>query len=131
MMMSNFDKSEHNKKFIMRYIVMHHEGVTEDEIRAFTDNELYLQAVLSFRKAFPDYSIDVEDITADGDFVIAHGIFRGTHMGDFHGIAATYRKVEYPTMIKYQVVDDKIVNAWPMFDQMELFEQLGAIHRPG
>lgn len=114
----------------MRYIMIQHEGVTEDEIRVFTDNELYLQAVLTFRKAFPDYAIDVEDITAEGDFVISHGIFKGTHMGDFHGIAPTHRKVIFPTMVKYQVIDDKIVNAWPMFDQMELFEQLGAIHRP-
>jgi predicted ester cyclase len=110
--------------------MIHHEGVTEEEVKAFTDNDLFLQAVFAFRRAFPDYSIDTEDITAEGDFVIVHGIFRGTHKADFHGIAATHRKVIFPTMVKYQVIDDKIVNAWPMFDQMELFEQLGAIHRP-
>lgn len=129
--MSNFELSEHNKKFIMRYALIHHEGVTEEEIREFSDNEVYIQGVLAFRRAFPDYMIHMEDITAEGDFVIAHGIFRGTHKGEFHGIPATFRKVEYPTMIKYQVVDDKIVNAWPMFDQLDFFEQLGAIHKPG
>lgn len=128
--MSNFELSEHNKKFLLRYILIHHEGVTEAEIRAFTTNELYLQSVLAFRRAFPDYMIHVEDITAEGDFVIAHGIFRGTQKGEFHGITATFRQVEFPMMIKYQVVDDMIVNAWPMFDQLAFFEQLGVVHKP-
>jgi len=129
--MTNFEQAEHNKKLIMRYTLIHHEGVTEAEIRVFTDKEAYLQGVLAGRRAFPDYTIHVEDITAEGDFVILHGIFRGTHKGDFHGIPATHRQVEYPMMIKYQVMESKIVNAWPMFDQLALFEQLGVVHKPG
>jgi len=128
--MTNSEQVEHNKKFIMRYGLIHHEGVTEAEIRPFTDNETYLQAVIIFRRAFPDYMIHVEDITAEGEFVISHGIFRGTHKGEFHGIPASYRRVEFPMMVKYQIVDDKIVNAWPMFDQLAFFEQLGMLHKP-
>ena len=128
--MSLFELSEHNKKFIMRYTLIHHEGVTEAEIRAFTDNEVYLQGVLAGRRGFPDYTIHVEDITAEGDFVILYGIFRGTHKGDFHGISATHRQVEYPMMIKYQIRENKILNAWPMFDQLAFFEQLGVVHKP-
>jgi predicted ester cyclase len=130
-MMSIPEKSEHNKKFVMRCTFIHHEGVTEEEIRAYTNNETYIQGVLSFRKAFPDYTIDVEDITAEGDFVILHGTFRGTHKGEFHGIPASYNKVVFPMMNKYHIIDDKIVNAWPMFDQLAFFEQLGMLHKPG
>ncbi len=129
-MMSIPEKSEHNKKFIMRFCLIHHEGVTEEELRVFTNNEIYLQAVIATRRAFPDYTMDVEDITAEGDFAILHCICRGTHMAEFHGIPATFNKVEFPMMVKYQVVEDKIVNAWPMFDQLAFFEQLGVIHKP-
>lgn len=128
--MSNFEKSEHNKKFIMRYALIQHEGVTEEELREFTENEVYLNAVMSFRRAFPDYMIHIEDITAEGDFVIMHGVFRGTHKGEFHGIPASFRRAEYPLMVKYQVIDDKIVNVWPMYDQLDFFEQLGVVHKP-
>jgi predicted ester cyclase len=128
--MTNVEQAEYNKKLIMRFTLIHHEGVTESEIRAFTDNEAYIQGVLAGRRAFPDYTIHVEDITAEGDFVILHGIFRGTHRADFHGIPATYRQVEYPMMVKYQVKEDKIINAWPMFDQLVLFEQLGVVYKP-
>ncbi len=131
MELTNIEKAEHNKKFFMRCVLIQQEGVTEDEIRAYTDNESYIQGVLSFRRAFPDYIIDVEDITAEGDYVILHGVFKGTHMNEFHGIPASYKKVVFPMMNKYQIINDKIVNAWPMFDQLAFFEQLGVIHKPG
>lgn len=115
----------------MQYALIQHEGVTREELSAFTDNEGYLNSVLSFRRAFPDYTINIEDITAEGDFVILHGVIKGTHKGECFGIPASFRRVELPTMIKYQVVDDIIVNAWPMYDQLDFFEQLGVIHKPG
>lgn len=128
--MENRDKEEHNRKFILQYIVIHHRGVTKEDIFRYTNNELYVNSVLTFREAFPDYMIMVEDITAENDFVILHGILRGTHEDVFHGIPATFRKVELPMITKFHVVDDKIINAWPMIDTLLLMEQLGAINRP-
>ena len=132
--MDNSEKKERNKKFILRYAAaMNSLGMAEgleETMRKFTDNESYIRAVLTFRNAFPDYSIYFEDLTAEGDFVIAHGIMRGTHMGEIFGLPATFKKIEYPMMIKYQVINENIANAWPMQDNMELFEQLGAISKP-
>ncbi len=132
--MSNSEKTERNKKLIFRYgtALMATDGAEELEavMRKFTDNENYIKALLTFRGAFPDYTIFIEDLTAEGDYVIAHGVFRGTHKGEIHGIPATFRKVELPMMIKYHVVCDKIISALPMMDQMEMFEQLGAINKP-
>jgi len=132
--MDDSGKIERNKKFIFRYAsalnALNVADRVEDTMRKFTDNEGYIRAVMTFRNAFPDYSIFFEDMTAEGDFVIIHGIFRGTHTGEIFGIPATFRKVEYPMMIKYHVVNDRILNAWPMQDNMDLFEQLGAINKP-
>lgn len=129
--MDNFEKLDRNKKFVLRYIMaMNEEGLTKEKMMEYTDNESYIQMVLAYRNAFPDYTIYFEDMTAENDFVIVHGIFRGTHKGEIFGVPATFRKVEFPIMIKYQVLDDKIINAWPMSDQMILFEQLGVINRP-
>jgi predicted ester cyclase len=132
--MNESEKIEHNKKFILRYAAaMNSLGTAagvEETVRKFADNESYIRGVIAFRNAFPDYSIFIEDITAEGDFVIVHGVFRGTHKGEIFGIPATHRKVEYPMMVKYHVVNDRILNAWPMHDSMELFEQLGVINKP-
>lgn len=82
------------------------------------------------KRTSPDYKIHVEDITAKGDFVILLAVFKGTYKVDFHGIPASFRRVKFPIMVKYQILDDKIVNAWPMFDQLSIFEQPGELHKP-
>jgi predicted ester cyclase len=128
--MNDFDRLQRNKKLILHYCMRMKEGMTEQTVRDFTDNESYIRGVMVFRNAFPDYVIFVEDMTAEGDFVIIHGIFRGTHRGEIFGIPATFRKIEYQMMVKYHIENQKIINAWPMFDQMALYEQLGAINRP-
>jgi predicted ester cyclase len=128
--MNDFDRLQRNKKLILHYCMRMKEGMTEQTVRDFTDNESYIRGVMVFRSAFPDYVIFVEDMTAEGDFVIIHGIFRGTHRGEIFGIPATFRKIEYQMMVKYHIENQKIINAWPMFDQMALYEQLGAINRP-
>ncbi len=124
------DKTEHNKKFIMNYVMQINNDPSEATMRKHTDNESYIKSVLAFRKAFPDYVVFIEDITAEDDFVITHGIFIGTHKGDLMGLPPTFKKVEFPAMVKYQVVNDKIINAWPMSDQITLMEQLGVLNKP-
>lgn len=128
--MGNTEKLEQNKRFLMGYYTDLVDAETENGetiIRKYTKNESYIRGVLTFRNAFPNYEIFIEDMTAEGDFVIVHGIFKGTHKGEIFGIPATFRKVQYPMMVKYHVVNNEILDAWPMFDQMTLFEQLGAL----
>ena len=132
--MDNSEKLERNKKFLIGYyttLVDAGEETGEATIRQYTTNASYIKSVLAFRRAFPDYGIFLEDMTAEGDFVIAHGLFRGTHKGEIFGIPATFRKVEFPVIVKYHVVNDKILDAWPMFDQMALYEQLGVLPKMG
>lgn len=126
--MESHDKEDHNKKFIMQYVAIHNSEVTEEDIRKFTNNEVYIQSVMAFRRSFPDYTIMIEDITAENDFVIAHGVAYGTHSAEFYGIPATFKTIEFQVIVKYQVVNDKIVNAWPMHDTMLLMHQLGIIN---
>ncbi len=123
------DKTEHNKKFIMNYAMQIYNDPSEANLRKFTDNEPYIKMVLAYRKAFPDYVVFIEDMTAEGDFVVVHGLFRGTHKGDLMGIPPTFKQVEFPSIAKYQIINDKIINAWPMGDQMTLMEQLGVIKK--
>ena len=128
--MDNSEKIERNKQFILSYYTaLVDAGVESGEamIRRFTKNESYIKAVLTFRHAFPAYEVFAEDITAEGDFVIVHGIFTGTHQGEIFGIPATFRKVKFPMIVKYHLGDEQILDAWPMFDQMAVFEQLGAL----
>ncbi len=128
--MDNSGKLERLKRFIMAFyteVFDANVATFESVISKYTDNESYIKSVTVYKKAFPDYMIHIEDITAEGDFVITHGIMYGTHKGEIFNIPATFRKVELPIMAKYHIVDNKILDAWIMFDQMTLFEQLGAL----
>ncbi|MDQ3498415.1 MAG: ester cyclase, partial [Actinomycetota bacterium] len=46
------------------------------------------------REGFPDLSITVEDVMAEGDRVAARITMRGTHRGEFQGITPTGKRVE-------------------------------------
>ena len=47
-----------------------------------------------FRKAFPDLTCTVEDQVAEGDKVVSRWTVRGTHQGEFFGVAASGERVE-------------------------------------
>lgn len=79
----------------------------------------------SFRSAFPDIEVVVEDTIAEGDKVAARCTVRATHAGDGLGFAATQRPVEITGIAFVRVKDGKIVEAWNNFDFMSLFKQVG------
>ena len=85
----------------------------------------------SFRKAFPDMQVIVEDTVAEGDKIAARCSVRGTHTGEGLGIAPTKQPVEFTGMTIVRVKDGKIVEAWNNFDFMTMFQQMGAFSPPG
>src|SRR5215207_9125000 len=62
--------------------------------------------------AFPDMHITVEDMIAEGDRVAARVSMRGTHQGEFQGIAATGKRVQVQAMDMFRIADGKIVEHW-------------------
>ena len=81
----------------------------------------------SFRDAFPDMHIIVEDTIAEGDKVAARCTVRGKHQGDTLGFAATGQPTEFTGIAILLIRDGKIVEAWNNFDFMAMFQQLGAL----
>ena len=81
----------------------------------------------SFRNAFPDLQIIVEDTVSEGDKVAARCTVRGSHQGDTLGFAATGQPAEFTGMCIVRVKDGQIVEAWNNFDFMSMFQQLGAL----
>jgi steroid delta-isomerase-like uncharacterized protein len=83
----------------------------------------------SFREAFPDIRITVEDILAEGDKVAVRCAVRATHRTDSLGFAATDRPVDFEGMCIVRVRDGQIVEAWNSFDFMSMYQQLGVIEK--
>jgi steroid delta-isomerase-like uncharacterized protein len=64
------------------------------------------------REGFPDLSVTVEDVMAEGDRVAARVTMRGTHHGEFQGIAPTGKHVEVKAMDMFRISNGKIVEHW-------------------
>jgi len=84
--------------------------------------------IVWFRNAFPDLTCTVEEQVAEGDKVVSRWTLRGTHRGDFFGVAPTGNRVEF-TGIQIDRFNEsgKIVEERAEFDLLGAMRQMGAI----
>jgi predicted ester cyclase len=83
-----------------------------------------------FRAGLPDFRATILHQVAEGDLVITHKVFNGTHTGELMGIPPTGREVEILVMDVVRVADGRIVEHWGLVDRLGLLQQLGAIPEP-
>ena len=57
------------------------------------DRETYIQRIGKFSAAFSDLHVIIEQQIAEGDLVTSRLTWRGTHTGEFQGIAPTGKQV--------------------------------------
>lgn len=81
----------------------------------------------TFREAFPDITVSVDDTVSEGDKVAARCSVYGKHMGDSLGFKASQAPVEFTGITIVRVKEGKIVEAWNNFDFMRMYKQIGLI----
>lgn len=86
--------------------------------------EAWRQGFEMMKHAFPDLQGHIEDIVAAGDKVAVRLRFRGTHSGEFLGIPATGRAIEYVSHEFYRVAGGLIAEEWICSDMATLLRQL-------
>lgn len=81
-----------------------------------------------YTKAFPDLSIRIIEIIAEGDLVMARCEATGTQKGEMNGIPPTGKTgtIAHWTINRYNS-DGKIVEAWNLNDDLSMMKQLGII----
>jgi steroid delta-isomerase-like uncharacterized protein len=82
------------------------------------------------RAAFPDWRSTVEEMLTDEDRVVERWTGRGTHRGEFRGIAPTGQRVAAPGVVFYRLGGVQIVEFRGSFDALSLLQQLGAAPQP-
>ena len=84
------------------------------------------QFVSTFFEAFPDITISVEDVIAEGDKVVSRYTIRGTHQGETEDLGPpTGKQVELRGIIIHRFEDGNIVEEWEVYDNLSLLQQLG------
>ena len=86
--------------------------------------DVWRQGFEMMKHAFPDLQAHIEDIVAAQDKVAVRLRFRGTHCGEFLGIPATGRTIEYVSHEFYRIADGLIAEEWICSDMATLLGQL-------
>lgn len=77
-----------------------------------------------FRSAFPDLRMSSEEQIAEGDKVVSYGTIRGTHQGEFRGLAPTGEEMAIEGMAVFRFSSEgKVVESWDSYDQLSLMRQ--------
>jgi len=85
---------------------------------------------ISGGNAFPDMSLNIEELFAKGDKVVLRYVCRGTHTGEFEGVAATGKQVEYGGIIIFRVENGELVEVREDNDFLCIMLQLGMELKP-
>jgi steroid delta-isomerase-like uncharacterized protein len=82
--------------------------------------------------AFPDLSFEVEDVLVADDRVASIGTMRGTHRGEFMGIAPTNKRFEARQMHRLRFNDEgNLTEHLAVRDDVAMLAQLGVKFSPG
>ena len=85
------------------------------------------QYIAMYFEAFPDMSVSVEDLIAEGDKVVSRYAYLGTHQGELQGIAPTNKHIEKEGITIHRIEGGKIVEEWEQYDKLSFLQQLGAV----
>jgi steroid delta-isomerase-like uncharacterized protein len=83
--------------------------------------------ISSYRAAFPDARITVEEQVAEGDLVATRWSGRGTHEGELMGVQPTGKQVTVSGLTISRLKGGKIVEEFQNWDNFGMMQQLGAI----
>jgi len=76
-------------------------------------------------RAFPDRTLEIEQLVAEGDTVVARMRFSGSHEGDMHGVEPTGEEINIRVISMYRIEDGELAEAWFVEDDADTLRQLG------
>lgn len=83
-----------------------------------------------FFSAFPEQSVQVHRVIAEGDRVAVHHTHHATHGGDFLGLPPTGKRVTVTGIEIFRIENGKIAEMWHQDDLLSLMQQLGIVPGP-
>lgn len=90
------------------------------------DREGYKEFVGKHLSAFPDFSVALEDVLAEGDRVAHRVTWTGTHKGEYMGSAPTGKPVAMTVISIVRIEDGRIAEQWAEADVLAVMRGAGA-----
>jgi steroid delta-isomerase-like uncharacterized protein len=83
------------------------------------------QHITMCRKGFPDLRFALDDMIAERDEVVVHWTARGTHEGQFLGMAPTRKSASVTGTSIYRIKNQRIQEQFAEWNLLTLMEHLG------
>jgi predicted ester cyclase len=120
---------EDNKQLVVRLVkeaLGDHDLEVLVEIAAGPFAEVARRWVAPFRGAFPDFTMEIVELIAEGEKVVAHFRCSGTHRGEWLGVPPTGRRFEKVDEVYiFGIRDGRLVSALGVEDNLSRLSQLG------
>jgi predicted ester cyclase len=100
---------------------------TSETPQGTLDRDGFKQYVLGWRAGFPDIHCDVDDLIEEGDRVAWSVRAKGTHTGEFMGIAPTGRTIDFDSLNIGQFRDGRGYRHQVLMNETKMMTQLGVM----
>jgi steroid delta-isomerase-like uncharacterized protein len=107
--------------------VIHGPGLPPDLPQGSQGAKLYATML---RTAFPDVQITHDFEFERDDKVVIRWIARGTHTGEFAGVAPTGKTTTVTGIDIFRIEAGRLAELWQEWDQLGMMQQLGVIPAP-
>src|SRR5205823_5813759 len=87
----------------------------------------FKENISTYRSAYSDARITVDEQIAEGDKVASRWTGRGTHDGDLMGVAPTGKQVTVSGLTLSRLANGKVVEEYTNWDTFGMMQQLGAV----
>lgn len=125
---------DENKQLVRRLVEEAINARHIDVVDELADGQLAEAAkrwIGPFRASFPDFTMEIVDLIAEGDTVVGHFRCSGTHRGEWNGIPATGNRFhDVDEVYIFRVRNAKLAGFDAVEDNLTRLRQLGFDLRP-
>jgi predicted ester cyclase len=86
-----------------------------------------IDLIKTWRTAFPDGRMAIDDLIVEGDIVAIRNTWHGTHEAEFYGVPPSGVTVAVTSVGIDRVVDGLVTEGWGELDMVGMMQQMGAL----
>ncbi|MCK6629830.1 MAG: ester cyclase [Anaerolineae bacterium] len=93
--------------------------------------EGYKQLVTTYRTAYPDIHMTIDDLVVEGDKVAGRWTARGTNTGPLMGMPPTGKSATVTGISILTIANGQVTEQYTTWDALGMLQQLGVVPTPG
>jgi predicted ester cyclase len=120
----NKHQPEASDRFVAKDFIEHNPRLPHEGL---VGTKKFLNIVFA---AFSDYHAEIQQLVAEGDWVVSRAQFTGTNDGPYDGRPATGNKLVFSTSDFFRIENGKIAERWDVVETLARAVALGLVPPP-